>query len=208
MNERVSEVLSAVGAVVVSLGGAGAVVLLLSGWLGKVWASRIMEREKSELSKSIEEKKAELVRSIEREKAELAKFHEAHRHELQELSSQRQDALNRRRDVYTQLATTMRVLLTAKVDKKQEEENKRAFLAAYDSGFLWAAEPVAMAIRDLLDMLTKKSRIDDQLKRSPSDPVLAAESQKLDGEGGRCTYFACLRCARTPVFQTLPPSIA
>lgn len=157
MNELVSGILSVVGIIVVSLGGGGAIVLLLSGWLGKVWAARIMEREKTELSKSIEEKKTEFVRSIEREKAELAKFHEAHRQELEELSSQRQDAMNRKRDVYTQLATTMPVILTAKIDEREQKENKRAFLAAYDSGFLWASEPVVMAVRDLLDTLDPKS---------------------------------------------------
>ncbi len=88
MSGRVSEIFSVAGAVIVSLGGAGTILLLLSSWLGKVWASRIMEREKAELSKSIEEKKAELTRSIESDKAELSKIHEAHRNELQELSSQ------------------------------------------------------------------------------------------------------------------------
>jgi hypothetical protein len=180
MSERVSEIFAVAAAVLASIGGAGGILLLLSGWLGRVWASRIMEREK-----------AELTRSIEREKAELAKFHEAHRNELQELSSQRQDALNRKRDVYTQLATTLRVILTAKVDQKQQEENKRAFLAAYDSGFIWASEPVIMAVRDLLDTLTKKASADEQLKQSPSNAALIAESRRLDGEAG-ALYRLCM----------------
>src|SRR5271165_1181312 len=112
-SQRISEILSVASAVLVSIGGAGAVLIMLSSWLGKVWASRILEREKTELSKSIEATRAELTASIEREKAVMARFHEEHRSELQELSSQRLDALNRKRDVYARLATKMRIFLRA-----------------------------------------------------------------------------------------------
>lgn len=166
-SERVSEVFSVAAAVMVSLGGATGIVILLSGWLGKVWASRIMEREKAELSKSIEENKAELTRSIERDKAELAKFQEEHRSELLELSSQRQDALNRKRDIYTQLATAMRVLLKGSVKPEQQEADKRNFLDAYDRGYIWASEPVILAIRDLIETLETKAATDTQLKLTP-----------------------------------------
>lgn len=38
------------GAILFSIGSAGALLFALSTWLGKVWASRILERERSELS--------------------------------------------------------------------------------------------------------------------------------------------------------------
>ena len=38
------------GAVLFSIGSAGAILFALSSWLGKVWASRILERERNELS--------------------------------------------------------------------------------------------------------------------------------------------------------------
>jgi hypothetical protein len=75
MSSSVSDVFAIAGAAIASLGGAGLLVFAMSSWLGKVWATRIMERERSALTLSIEEVKAELTRSIEREKAELAKFH-------------------------------------------------------------------------------------------------------------------------------------
>lgn len=38
------------GAILFSVGTAGAILFALSSWLGKVWASRILERERNELS--------------------------------------------------------------------------------------------------------------------------------------------------------------
>lgn len=38
------------GAVLFSIGSAGAIIFALSSWLGKVWANRILERERNELS--------------------------------------------------------------------------------------------------------------------------------------------------------------
>jgi hypothetical protein len=38
------------GAILFSVGSAGAILVALSSWLGKVWASRILEQERNELS--------------------------------------------------------------------------------------------------------------------------------------------------------------
>ncbi len=196
----VSDVFAVSGAVIASLGGGGLLVLAMSSWLGKVWATRIMERERLALTISIEQAKAELMRSIEREKAELAKFHEAHKSELQELSTQRQDALNRKRDVYTELATRMRVLLKASVSPEQQELDKRAFLAAYDKGYIWAAEAVIAAIRDLIDVMEAKAGVDAQLKPpvalSPDTITRGvADSLRLDAEA-RTLYQRCMLAMR------------
>lgn len=195
MSERISETFSVAGAILASLGGAGAILLLLSGWLGKVWASRIMEREKAELVKSIEERKTELTRSIEREKAEMAKFHEEHRSELLELLSQRQDALNRKRNVYTRLATSMRVLLKAEVQREQQEKDKRDFLEAYDRGYIWAGESVIRAIADLIETLEQKAAVDAQLSLTPANAPnvqqIRAAAQTLDATA-QTRYRRCM----------------
>ena len=39
-----------VGAILFSIGSAGAILFALSSWLGKVWANRILEKERNELS--------------------------------------------------------------------------------------------------------------------------------------------------------------
>jgi hypothetical protein len=44
-----TEILSIASALLVSLGGGGVIVIALSTWLGKLWASRILEQEKSAL---------------------------------------------------------------------------------------------------------------------------------------------------------------
>ena len=188
---RLSEIFSIAGAALLSVGGAGAVLLALSSWFAKVWASRILEREKAELSKSIEATKAELTRTIEREKATMAAFHEEHKAEIQELSSQRLDALNRRRDVYARLATKMRVLLRGDMSSEQRENDKWSFLAAYDEGYIWASEPVAAAIRDLLEIMAKKAIADNHAKVMPGDPQAHAAAQALDSEAQE-RYRRCL----------------
>jgi hypothetical protein len=195
ISDRISEIFSVAGAALLSLGGAGAVLLALSSWLGKVWASRILEREKAELSKSIEATKAELTRTIEREKAAMGAFHEEHKAEIQELSSQRLDALNRKRDVYARLATKMRVLLRAHMSPEQRESDKWSFLAAYDEGYIWASEAVAAAIRDLIETMEKKAFADNNARVTPPNAPgytrVQATVQELDGEA-RQRYGCCL----------------
>ena len=175
----------------------------LSSWLGRIWATRIMEREKAALITSIEAVKAELTRSIEREKAEMASFHETHRSELQELSTRRQDALNRKRDVYAELATKMRILLRANITPEQQEQDKWAFLGAYDKGYVWASEPVITAIGNLIETVKKKAVVDNLLKGipaplSPGDvPQMIAVSRRLDAEAST-SYQRCMLEMRKP----------
>ena len=193
----VAEVFELAGAIVASLGGSTVLVIGLSGWLGKVWAGRIMERERTALTLSIENVKAELVRSIEHDKAELARLQDAHRAELEELSGQRQDALNRKRDVYAQLVTKMRVLLRSSAGK---DDDQRSFLEAYDKSYLWALEPVNIAIRDLIVVLEKIAVVRAQLENPLANPIalaperktaIQAEFQKLDTEA-QTLYRRCM----------------
>ncbi len=58
-----TEAFSAATAVIVSLGGGGAVVLLMSGWLGKVWANRILEQDRLKYTSELERFKNQLDRS-------------------------------------------------------------------------------------------------------------------------------------------------
>jgi hypothetical protein len=41
-----SEIWQTSFAILTSLGGGGAIVILLSSWLGKVWAARILEQDR------------------------------------------------------------------------------------------------------------------------------------------------------------------
>lgn len=54
------EIFETAFAIIVSFGGAGAIVFALSSWLGKVWANRILEEEKKEHQKEIDDYKSRL----------------------------------------------------------------------------------------------------------------------------------------------------
>jgi hypothetical protein len=55
-----SEIWQTSFAILTSLGGGGAIVIGLSSWLGKVWASRILEQDRKKYTIEIEELKARL----------------------------------------------------------------------------------------------------------------------------------------------------
>ena len=52
--------------VLASLGGGGAIVLGMSNWLGKIWADRLMQKEKAHYESQLEDFKARLNRESER----------------------------------------------------------------------------------------------------------------------------------------------
>jgi hypothetical protein len=54
------------------LGGASAVIVALSGFLGEVWSKRIIQKEKARLDKELEVEKAKLQENLEITKASLS----------------------------------------------------------------------------------------------------------------------------------------
>ncbi len=48
-------------AVIASVGGGGLIVYRLSGWLGQVWAERLMERERQRFREELEHLRADLA---------------------------------------------------------------------------------------------------------------------------------------------------
>jgi hypothetical protein len=60
-------------AVLASLGGGGVIVVLLSSWLGKVWANRILEQDRLKYSTAMEKLKSELDRTTRLFQAEIEK---------------------------------------------------------------------------------------------------------------------------------------
>lgn len=69
-------------AIVASLGGGSLLVLALSSWLGKVWAQRLMERDRATHQRDLEQLRADLTKRNEEEvsrlKAGLDIFKEKH----------------------------------------------------------------------------------------------------------------------------------
>jgi len=56
----IEDIFKVAAAVIISTGGAGAILFGLSSWLGKVWANRILENEKAKHRVELEEFKAQL----------------------------------------------------------------------------------------------------------------------------------------------------
>ena len=107
----------------------GAILLALGGGTAIVYA----------LSKHLADMWAH--RTIEREKAELGR---------------QQELLVRRRNVYAKLAQSLRIFLSSNI--QTTEQDKRAFLAAYDEAALWASEEVVAAVAVLLDLNVQHSQ--------------------------------------------------
>lgn len=79
-----------------------------------------------------------------------------------------QDALSRRRDVYSRLATSMRVFheAAAPVGTKEKQE----FLVAYDQSCVWASEAVLQKIGTFLDVMARwgNDRSDEAMRQKKS----------------------------------------
>ena len=60
-------------AIMLSLGGAGVILFGLSSWLGKVWAERILTKEKAKIAEEFESFKTKLTNDTESHKIKLKK---------------------------------------------------------------------------------------------------------------------------------------
>ncbi|PXV59972.1 hypothetical protein C8C78_1662 [Halanaerobium congolense] len=117
-----------------SVGGAGALILYFSNWLGKVWATKIAEEERQVHRKEIEKFKSD----------------------LQQLSHSRKDFLTRKREVYQQMAVSMRIFIEG--SSPSSEEDKNNFLNTYDLCYLWGSDEVLNIIGDFLELNIKQAR--------------------------------------------------
>lgn len=65
------DILKIVAGVLASIGGGGAIVFGLSSWLGKVWADRLLEKERASYAKDLEKARADYAREIEQLRSQL-----------------------------------------------------------------------------------------------------------------------------------------
>lgn len=70
------EILSVSAAIIGSVGGSAVIIVGLSSWLGKLWANRIMEKDKLEFTKELETIKSELQRESEQQKLTFSLYFE------------------------------------------------------------------------------------------------------------------------------------
>ena len=77
-----SDLTKIVVSILAALGGGAAIIAGFSSWLGKIWAARLMEKEKARHQKDLEEFKTEAMRYLEKEKAQYQEKLEALRGKL------------------------------------------------------------------------------------------------------------------------------
>ena len=136
--------LKTAAAVLASVGGAGAIILGLSSWFGKVWASRLMEADRAKHQQELSVIRDDLRRATE---AELKAVQHSYDTQM--------DDLLRRRQIYERLIVAMRVFLTS--NHKATAEQKKEFLATYDLCHLWASDSVLISLGTLLDLIKQNT---------------------------------------------------
>lgn len=70
---RIQEILYTASAVIASIGGSSILIIGLSSWLGKVWANRILEKDKLNYSSELEKVKSNYITELEEYKSQLEK---------------------------------------------------------------------------------------------------------------------------------------
>jgi hypothetical protein len=73
MGMELKEALELSGVILGSLGGGAAIIFGFSSWLGKVWANRLMEKEKAEYAQALESLRSRLTQDTESYKIKLKK---------------------------------------------------------------------------------------------------------------------------------------
>lgn len=68
-----NDLMGLAGSILLSLGGGAVIVFSLSSWLGKVWAARLMEREKALHTQALESLRHDLAKHLEYQKVALRK---------------------------------------------------------------------------------------------------------------------------------------
>jgi hypothetical protein len=79
MNITVSDVFKIASAVLLSIGGGGLLVIGLAGWLGRVWANRLMQNDIAAHAKDLEKLKSDFETTHRRIQADLDKAVHVHR---------------------------------------------------------------------------------------------------------------------------------
>ncbi len=136
-----------------SLGGATFLILALSNYLGKIWAERLMARERAEHDRNLETLRDELQRKAEHEM-------ETYRAKLRSES----DMELRRRQVYEELMTAMRLFVQSKRSAGPPDED--ALLLAYQRTCLWASPELLNAFAQFLDANVAHGRASSESEKT------------------------------------------
>jgi hypothetical protein len=154
-----TELAKIVFAVLGALGGGGAIVVALYSWLGKLWAERLMEKEKALYQKDLEHFKAQLNREMEEEKARYQKDLEHFKAQLNRESDRTGQTLREKLSLYKEAIAPIVDIITQY--EQTPTELKSSLVAGFEKKRLatsallgmFAAMPVFEAYNALIDYL-------------------------------------------------------
>jgi len=164
--------------IITSVGGGGVIVLGLSGWLGKVWASRLMAADQAKHNRELEKLRADLTREnqsllenerakfsreIEEWKAELIRANEASLSKLKsDLEIQRHSQIKEyqdKLDIYRTVGDVVSDLLAdfdvskGILSSEQVDKYNRRWMKAYGNLAMLAPQDVMDSFDRLNDYL-------------------------------------------------------
>lgn len=126
-----NEIFQTIFAVIVSVGGAGAIILKLSSYLGELWAKKYLESIKKEYQKEIEDYKSQLDMLKETSSRYLGKQFELYNHLWHSLYALRSTA-----DVLWEEANEKKLLKFSQQLKKTMDEVEKSYLFIEESHYL------------------------------------------------------------------------
>lgn len=124
------EVFEMISAVLLSISGGGAIVLMLSSWLGKLWAERLMRSESAKHEERLRELEAKL-------KQQVSDFEMRLKSEL----DLRSDVIRQKIEVYRRITAP---ILDLVVDAHHSEALTRESLLAFERSRLDSTAQLAM----------------------------------------------------------------
>jgi hypothetical protein len=148
------ETIKIASAVLLSIGSGGIIVFALSSWLGKVWANRIMDKERAAFERELAELKSKLEKensqSVEKLKTDLEIFRDTHLRGL----SDRLEAYRHAIDIISDLCTDVHNVGTNhELGNKVVTEFNRGRLKAFGYLSILAPQDVMNAYVVLTDYL-------------------------------------------------------
>ena len=173
---RPSDLGEIVLAVLASLGGGGAIVFGMSNWLGKVWADRLMQKERAKYERQLEDLKAGLSRENDRTTQTL-----------REKLSLYKEAL----EPVLELVTYMQLdpgRLTPELIKDFEKKRLKTTALLGMFAAVSAFEAYNVAIDYLFDSLESKRQFRFEEFRSIGFQFLTAVRQDVGIAGGELVY--------------------
>ena len=151
---KFQETLNIALTVLASLGGGAAIIFLFSNWLGKVWANRIMAKERAAFERELTELKSKLEKanseSVEKLKTDLEIFRDTHLRGL----SDKLEAYRHAIDIISDLCTDVHNVGTNhELGNKVVTEFNRGRLKAFGYLAILAPQEVMNAYVSLTDYL-------------------------------------------------------